>query len=130
MSKSNTILLTRGRPMKERVADVVSQWAEQGKPDSLLVTGLGYFALCCWNHDFKLRRAQAPDSEPALAEFLSASEAAIGGRRGWFAMLEEREHCSQCMETYRAENISFCVDCLQYVCYRCKSRHPRCEVVG
>ncbi|MFB7470977.1 hypothetical protein [Kitasatospora sp. NPDC056184] len=114
--QGNRRLLDPAHPFTERVARLVRDWEDDGRAGYRLVDGRALLALYCWHLD-ATRRGTA-DGDPATTAYVAAAFAANGGTDGWDALLRERADCTCHGQSWRLENISICLGCLRYVCYR------------
>ncbi|MFE7562094.1 hypothetical protein [Kitasatospora sp. NPDC057500] len=114
--QGNRCLLDPAHPFPERVTRLVRAWEDDGRAGYRLVDGRALLALYCWHLD-ATRRGTADDA-PATTAYVAAAFAANGGADGWDALLRERADCTCHGQSWRLENISVCLGCLRYVCYR------------
>ncbi|MER7703825.1 hypothetical protein ABTX81_13095 [Kitasatospora sp. NPDC097605] len=114
--QGNRCLLDPERPFPERVARLVRAWEDDGRAGYRLVDGRALLALYCWHLD-ATRRGTADDNLATTA-YVAAAFAANGGADGWDLLLRERADCTCHGQSWRLENISVCLGCLRYVCYR------------
>ncbi|MDY0815749.1 hypothetical protein [Kitasatospora purpeofusca] len=127
--QGNRRLLDPARPFPERVARLVRDWEDDGRARYRLVDGRPLLALYCWHLDAARRGTTGDD--PATAAYIAAAFAANGGADGWDALLRERADCACHGDSWRLENISVCLGCLRYVCYRVEGPCcPGARIVG
>jgi hypothetical protein len=118
---------------KEQFEAAATDWDAAGRPGDSLVSGWRLLVLHCWSTSEGGRR---DGMTSILSEFLRMSERVQGP--DWLdQMLEGREACARCGESYRTENIKICTHCLATVCYRCaavggqaENGNPGCRCGG
>ncbi|GAA4877779.1 hypothetical protein [Kitasatospora terrestris] len=103
----------RGTPFEERVDRAVTAWTGSGRGQDRLASGAAFFALHLWWLD--ARHHDRADDDLTRA-YVDACYAAIGGPRGWDALLRTRVRCRCHGVTWRTENITICLGCLRYQC--------------
>ncbi|GAA4711095.1 hypothetical protein Prum_091900 [Phytohabitans rumicis] len=119
------MVLNGAEPFPERVRQVCAAWLRAGRDGDLLVTDKAFFTVYCWSHNHGIRDPAGPEYDPELAEYVTASYEALGGRAGWNAMLCQRTLCRVCGDRYLLENLGVCTGCMAYTCYRC-GPHAHC----
>ena len=108
---------------KERFETAASQWHAAGRPGDALANGWQLLVLYCWSTS---EGGERDGMTEILSDFLGASERVQGS--DWLdIMLEGRESCARCGESYRTENIKICTHCLATVCYRCAGEGSRAD---
>jgi hypothetical protein len=114
----NSRLLDTSWPFARRVEALARTWEESGRDGRWLANGKAFFALQCW---FLAAERHHEALDGTAADYVRHAFDAIGGTRGWDAMLAEKARCSCHFDSWRLENISVCLGCLRYLCYQ----HPR-----
>jgi hypothetical protein len=129
----NSIVLSRGSAMDERLHRAARQWTSAGRDPALLLGGTAFFLAQCWLYSSGAHQTESPLFRQEVADYVAASKTALGGEAAWNAMLNQRAGCTHCMMTFRLENLGICADCTGFVCPSCKAIHTaKCpgEVVG
>lgn len=100
---------------RERYERLARQWDENGRQEQDLRQDYGLIAMRCWAWSAG-GKAEGPSE--LLRDYIKASEAVQ--RVDWLdAYFSEPEHCRQCGERYRFENVAVCTACSGTYCYRC-----------
>ena len=118
---------------KSKYEALAAKWQACGRPANQLSDGWSLIALRCWSSS---NGGKQDGISQTLAEHLLESEKAQP--EGWIdAYLEDREFCSDCGESYRAENLAVCTHCHEFHCYVCKASssqasnsNPQCRCGG
>jgi hypothetical protein len=122
-NKTDHIIFRIELPMAERIKLAMDTWEKNDRHQNYLLTGEAFFAAQCWVFTHGIYDHKSDSHDPELMEFINCSRQGIGGHNGWNAMLSERVGCSECGETWKKENIKYCVKCMRFVCFRCDGNH-------
>jgi hypothetical protein len=105
---------------REEFESAAARWDEAGRPGDRLLRGWRLLALYCWSTS---PGGKHDGMSPVLREFLRVSERVEGD--DWLdQMLDGRDACARCGETYHIENLKVCTRCHATVCYRCAAAGP------
>ncbi|MEG3925632.1 MULTISPECIES: hypothetical protein [unclassified Microcoleus] len=114
---------------RERFETRMTQWLNNEKSDTE-VFPLDYDRVRAylWS-SVEARKTEEASSNITL--FGGANYRALGSDN-YNNMLRKRECCTGCVETYKLENLSMCVECDRVYCYRCADSSCYCggELVG
>ncbi|NJM21502.1 MAG: hypothetical protein HC836_43845 [Richelia sp. RM2_1_2] len=114
---------------KERFYAQIIKWQDSGKSNTEVFAN-NYDKVCAYLWTYSAARAPA-EITPEVKEFGDANFKSLGDAN-YNTMLGTRESCCFCGETYKLENLSICVDCVNLYCYRCSRSACGCggELVG
>lgn len=120
---ANRIMFNINLSMEERLKKAMGVWKRYGKKSEYLLTGEAYFAAQCWVYTHGIYKKDATGYNGDINDYVTQSRHIIGGDAGWDDMLNERASCRNCSQSWRKENIKYCVKCMNYVCMRCSTAH-------
>jgi hypothetical protein len=103
---------------KEHLEQKARQWAEQNKAEALLFQGWDSLIAREWQSQYAERKGGI---SPVAKDFIEASGAV--GQEERDALYRTRLYCGRCGYTYKYENGSMCVMCLDFLCYRCSESY-------
>lgn len=101
--------------MRERMLAYVHEWQANGKGSQGLLRDMDYLKATCW---LATHAGSELKALPEVAEFMTACRDAYGGAP-YTTLLGKRDCCPHCGESYKVENVSYCVECHQRYCARC-----------
>jgi hypothetical protein len=114
---------------KNIFSEKMQQWQVNGKQDADVFSN-PHDQICAflWNYSYA---RQPEEKTPEVKEFALANRRVLGDAE-YEKILRVRQYCNCCYSTYKIENLSICVDCHQFYCYRHSSRNCFCggELVG
>lgn len=122
---------------KEMFEARAAAWDAAGRPEELLLAKWVSAILRLWIYSAGAKREGV---SPVLADHLKASQQHLASDY-YDLLLQERERCSGCGETYHVENLGLCTSGNHNYCFRCTQNRvapngnrqcPACdgEVVG
>ncbi len=111
--------------MTERMDNAIFAWESDDRGWQYLLTKEAFFAAQCWVYTHKIYDQTSDAYDERITSYVKQSRKAMGGDGAWDTLLSQRAACSDCGETWKKENISYCVACMNYVCYRCGAQHVK-----
>jgi len=102
--------------MRERLLAYVYYWQINGKGSHGLLRDQDYLKTTCW---LATHAGSELKALPEVAEFMAACRDAYGGE-SYERYLRQRDRCTVCGESYKVENVSYCVECHMRYCARCR----------
>lgn len=95
------------------------KWIENGRPDSELVRGTDLVTFVCWLNSPGMVHYGC---DPLLRLFKSKSQEKHDD--DFMRILNQRENCACCGESFVLDNLRFCVQCRETYCVPCSSPFP------
>lgn len=103
---------------KKRYEALAAKYFETGDPQHLL-RGWALATAAWWTTS---RGAEREGVSEEWRKYLEVCTKDLG--KQWIAAyLDERDYCKGCGERYNSENLSYCTECFDGYCYRCKGEY-------
>jgi hypothetical protein len=108
---------------REKMKQAVKLWQENNKDEAYLFPDdYDRILIYLWCHS---QGAKKEGFSEEIAEFAAANRKAIGDAK-YDEMMRFKDYCDFCGQRYKLENLSICINCRNFYCYRCSTNRGLC----